>query len=171
MSGAAQPKPPSLKRALVLSGLLFVVDGLWLNQGLYSLAFAVILLAVALPRTFLPRFRPVRRERLRNIAVYLAAVAVVWAFNLANQSIARSRAQDLVDAVTAYQAKHKRYPRSLQELVPEYLAEVPRAKYTLAFGEFQYFWGEDDPRLMYTALPPFGRPVYVFSRGTWAYLD
>src|SRR5690606_16471879 len=109
----------------------------------YSLAFAVVLLVVGLPRAFLPRFRPVRRARLRNIAVYLSAVAIVWTFNLANQSIAQSRAQDLVDAVTAYQAEHKRYPRSLQDLVPEYIHEVPRAKYTLAFAEFRYFGGED----------------------------
>lgn len=171
MSDAVQPKPPSLKRALFLSALLFVVDALWLNQGLYSLAFAVVLLVVGLPRAFLPRFRPVRRARLRNIAVYLSAVAIVWTFNLANQSIAQSRAQDLVDAVTAYQAEHKRYPRSLQDLVPEYIHEVPRAKYTLAFAEFRYFGGEDDPRLMYTALPPFGRPMYSFARRKWIYMD
>lgn len=165
------PTPPSLARAAVLAALLVVVDALWLNQGLISLLLAVGLLLIALPRAFLPKVRPVRRQRLRNLAIYLCAVVLVWALNIANNRFAHRRAEELIAAVKAYRMSNQRYPKSLQELVPAHIERIPPAKYTLAFNDFRYLPSPDDPRLMYTSLPPFGRPVYSFARSEWLYLD
>jgi hypothetical protein len=56
--------------------------------------------------------------------------------------------------------------------VPEFLPAVPRAKYTLAYGEFTYWASsEKDHTLMYVALPPFGRRLYHFEQGVWTQLD
>ncbi|MGE5254522.1 MAG: hypothetical protein ACM3N7_11200 [Planctomycetaceae bacterium] len=48
---------------------------------------------------------------------------------------------------------------------------VPPAKYTLLYGHFKYLNSKSNAFLYYTALPPFGRPTYHFSRGSWGYLD
>lgn len=169
-SAAAGPR--SLKRTLALAALLFLVDGLWLGQGLVSFFLALGVIFIGLPRALLPKLRATRRERLRNLAVYLGAVFVVWGFNAANNWLARSRAEDVIAAVKAFRAKNGRYPTSLQELVPAHLDSVPRARYTLASGEFVYAGARSGhPVLYYVALPPFGRPFYSFTNDRWGYAD
>ena len=164
-------KPPSLFRALVLSSVLVFVDAFWLNQGAVALFVAVGLLSIGLPRSFLRRFAAVRRQRLRNLGIYLAAVAAVFALNHANNRLAQQRADALVSAVGAFHAKYARYPGSLDELVPEFIDRVPLAKYTLGMNRFSYLERQGDAHLSYVEFPPFGRPIYRFSRGSWGNLD
>ena len=171
MAAVTPPQKPSLARAVVLSGALVFFDALWLNQGLFSLLFAAGVLLIGLPRAFLRKLRPVRRQRLRNLAVYLCAVLLVWVLNVLNNRIAQSRAEELIAAVKAYREKNGRYPERLQELVPSFITQVPLAKYTLSFNTFTYVASDVDPLLIYAALPPFGRPVYSFAGGKWGYLD
>ena len=60
--------------------------------------------------------------------------------------------------------------------MPTYLPAVPRAKYTLGWGNFTYTSLGSDPDephhvLMYVALPPFGRRLYHLEQGRWSTLD
>jgi hypothetical protein len=162
---------PSLVRAIALSATLVFADALFLNQGAVSFLVGSGLLAIYLPRTFLRRFAPVRRQRFRNLGVYLGAVVAVFALNYANNRIAEQRANALVSAVNAFHAKHARYPGSLEELVPGFIDRVPVAKYTLGLNRCSYFAQEGDARLSYVVFPPYGHAIYRFSRGTWGYLD
>jgi hypothetical protein len=59
----------------------------------------------------------------------------------------------------------------LEELVPEFIPNVPLAKYNFGFNQFVYSRNEDDATLYYFAVPPFGRPVYDFASREWKYLD
>src|SRR5262245_44193536 len=165
------PKTPSLGRAIELAGVLVGVDAFLLNQGGMAFLVGAVLLLVGLPRAFLPRFRPVRWLRLRNLAVYFAAVMLVFVFNVVNNRIAHARAEQLVTAVKAYHAKYYQYPPSLDALVPEFIESVPRAKYTLIFGTFLYANSSGRPFLFYVAVPPFGRPTYSFATDQWTYRD
>ena len=151
--------------------LLVVFDAFLLNQGGIAAISGVVLLFVALPLTFLPRFVGVRRQRLRNLAIYLTAVVLVFALNAANNRVAHARAERLVVAVKAYHAKYQRYPQTLDALVPEFVERVPLAKYTLVFNQFFYSNLEGKAALFYTELPPFGRPTYSFTYDRWTYLD
>lgn len=160
-----------LRRAIAWAALLVFVDAIWLGQGIISMFVAVCLLLVGLPRTLTRKFAHVRRQRLRNLAIYLGAVVLVVGLNALNLWIAQRRADEVVAAVKAYRADHGAYPRTLGALVPRYLEEVPRAKYTLTFHKFQYIPSENSPLLMYIGLPPFGRPVYSFARNAWSYID
>lgn len=164
-------RPYPLWRALAAAALLLFVDAIWLGQGIISLLLALGLLFVSLPRTFTRKFAAVRRERLRNLAIYLGAIVLVVGWNTFNLWIAQRRAETIVAAVKAYRADHGAYPRALSALVPRYIDAVPRAKYTLAFGQFQYLRSDDDALLLYVGLPPFGRSVYSFARNAWSYLD
>ena len=85
--------------------------------------------------------------------------------------MARQRAGTVIAAVEAFHAAEKRYPDTLAQLAPKYLESVPRAKYTVFFGDFIYFTAAGDATLEFVALPPFGRPTYRFARGRWGYLD
>ena len=163
---------PSLRQAILFGALLVTVDVFLLGQGALALLVGICLLFIGLPRTFLARkFVAVRARRLRNIAVYLAAVIAVFLLNAENNRIARSRADTLVSAVNAFHAKNQRYPNSLQELVPDHIDRVPLAKYALMFNRFSYYTSGQGASLFYVELPPFGRPTYCFTRNEWGYLD
>lgn len=164
------PKVRSFRTALVLAALLVIVDAFVINQGVASGLVGLSLLLVGVPRAFLPKFAMVRSLRLRNLAVYGMAVVLVFALNAANNRLAKGRADMLVASVKAFHSKYQRYPRSLDQLVPEFIERIPRAKYTLGFGGFTYYSGEHI-FLYYTSLPPFGRPTYSFNRNEWRYLD
>lgn len=164
-------KVPSPVRAFVLSGALITLDAVWLGQGVIAAFVAIWLIMISVPRSFLARYAPVRALRLRNIAIYLGAVAVVVAFNVIDNRVAQARSEKLVAAVEAFHAKAGFYPRSLQELVPTYLDSVPRAKYSLAFNQFMYWRTQESAFLMYVSMPPFGRPTYSFSEKRWSYID
>jgi hypothetical protein len=166
-------KPPSFRRAILFGTFLVLLDALWLNQGAIAFLVAIWLFVVSLPRALIARkYVTVRAQCLRNIAVYFGAVIIVFVLNTANISIAQSRAETLVSAVKAFHSKNQRYPRSLDELVPEQIDHVPLAKYTLAFNQFNYYrLTEQDASLSYTAVPPFGRPTYFFRLNKWVDLD
>lgn len=167
----APAKRPSLVTALILAALLFVLDALWLNQG--AIAFLVVLwqILVVLPFSFRAKHAPVRRERLRNVGIYVAAALLVFAANAANNALAQRRAENLIAAVKGFEAQQRRYPASLAELVPAHLPAVPAAKLTLADNAFRYRVSGNDASLEYTSLPPFGRSTYSFRRGEWSFID
>lgn len=166
------PKAPSLRRALLLGSLLVFLDAFFFNQGGIALLVGLWVLVIGLPLTFLAKkFATVRMQRLRDIAIYIAAVILVFVFNAANNNIAKSRAEVLVSTVKAFHAKNQRYPKSLEELVPDYVERIPLAKYTLGFNHFVYRPYSPHPVLFYVELPPFGRPTYSFARDEWTYLD
>jgi len=166
------PKARSLRRALLLGSLLIFLDAFCLNSGGIALLVGLWVLVIGLPLTFLAKkFATVRRQRLRDIAIYIAAVIVVFVFNAANNAIAKRRADVLVSAVKAFHTKNQRYPKSLEELVPDYVERIPVTKYTLVFNQFYYRPYSPHPVLFYVEFPPFGRPTYSFARDEWTYLD
>lgn len=168
----ASPAKLSVWRAVLLGALLVAVDAFFLNQGVLALLVGLWTLLVGLPRTFLAKkYVPVRTQRLRNIAVYLLAVILVFVFNVANNRLARSRAETLVSAVKAFHDKNQRYPKSLEELVPDQIKRVPLAKYTFIFNRFSYYTSDRGTNLLYVNFPPFGRRTYSFTRNAWGYLD
>jgi hypothetical protein len=99
------------------------------------------------------------------------AVILVLVFNTANNRLARSRAETLVSAVKAFHDKNQRYPKILEELVPDHVKQVPLAKYTFTFNRFSYLTSDQGTSLLYVSFPPFGRPTYSFTRNAWHYID
>ena len=85
--------------------------------------------------------------------------------------IARERAESLVVAVEQFHAKHGRYPERLGEIVPEFIPEIPKAKYVLIADRFRYFKSDSRHSLMYVEIPPFGRRIYTFEDRRWTTLN
>jgi hypothetical protein len=107
------------------------------------------------------------------IAIYAALVVAVFWTIAWNDRIARGRADEIVQALTFYKAQHGDYPTALSALVPEQLAAVPRAKYTLMFNSFVYGYDPIKHRgaLQYTTLPPFDMAVFSLETQSWGYHD
>ena len=56
-------------------------------------------------------------------------------------------------------------------LVPDFIPAVPRARYTLLFGNFEYDARQGRHSLMYVVIPPFGGQLYIFEQNRWIWLD
>ena len=167
---------PSLTRTAVILTALFLADLGVAGQGLLSLAVAgigfVLLTIGARWSAVKGGAAPRARNRARRAGMYVVLGIATVATMQFHMATAMSHALRVIDASRAYQAKHGRLPDRLDELVPEFLPAVPRAKYTIQWGTFTYMKGsEQSHTLMFTSLPPFGRQVYHFETAQWGQFD
>ncbi|WP_237077514.1 STAS domain-containing protein [Myxococcus xanthus] len=88
---------------------------------------------------------------------------------------AQRNAETLIAACRAYQARHGQLPDTLEQLVPEFLPQLPPARFSGPHFGFTYdVSGPADARrhvLGWTDRIPFGRPYFVFEEERWGYLD
>lgn len=164
-------KPISLTKTWTWAGVLIAVDAFILNQGVLSALVGLWMLFVSLPRAVFNKEPEQRHRRFARVAIFLAAVLLVFGLNWANNQVAHQRAETLVVAIKAFNQQHQRYPERLDELVPEYIDHVPATKYTLGSPSFRYVSTPEDHSLFYVAMPPFGRRVYSFERNEWFSID
>ena len=173
MTAAIEPaaNKSSLRKTIIFAVALVVIDALFLNQGTISALIGAVAVVVLLPRAAFTKDPALRSLRLAKAAIVLAAVLSVLGLNWANNKLARHRAESIIVAVEAFKQKHQRYPTTLDELVPELIAEVPAAKYAYISSKFYYLASPGSHVLFYVDIPPFGRPTYNFERQKWGYLD
>jgi hypothetical protein len=174
MVDSSLPKPPrttTVRQAVLTGALLVLIDAFLLNQGIIAGFVGAGLLVIGLPLALLKRAAPARTPRLRNLAIYMASVVLVFVLNAMNNRIAATRAEGIISSVKAFHAKNGRYPESLNNLVPEFLDHIPLAKYTLSQNRFLYQVTEGRAALIYVEVPPFGHPIYRFSEDKWDYMD
>src|SRR5262245_36519798 len=118
-SSLPENRPPrrrvvqSLKSVLLVAAVLVFFDGFVASQGNFSVLIALGIVCLSLPLTLRQKCSGVRRERRRNLGIYLVAVVLVLACNSANNWLARRRASEVVSAVKAFHSKDQRYPQSL----------------------------------------------------------
>jgi hypothetical protein len=154
--------------------VVYVVDAFVLNQGALAVVIALFFIAALVP---VLAFVAIKRELGRALSWFVRAgiftltAAAVLGTNYLQNLLARHRAEEVIAACERYHLAHGSYPDQLSDLVPALLPGVPRAKYVLAFGHFDYHAAAGRHTLGYTALPPFGRPFYVFEELRWGYLD
>lgn len=176
LRGSHPEAPPrSLLVHAVAAALLYGIDAFVFSQG--ALAGIVTLVMVVLGAIHIARGLVGDRWRVRfgisMIAIYAVMMASVVATISANNRLASRRAEEVVAALKLYRSKTGDYPVHLTELVPEYLPEVPRAKYTLMFDELSYHYEPASHHgfLLYTVTPPFGRRTYNLDTDAWGHLD
>jgi hypothetical protein len=168
-------QPPTWHRTAIVLTALFVLDLGYSGQGLFSIAVAaggLIVLTVGALWSLTRGMRPLALSRGLRASAYLLLGVAAFAATRFHLATAEHHSADVIAACRAYQVRHGALPSTLQQLVPEFLPAVPRAKYTLAYGTFTYSASsEKEHTLMYVALPPFGRRFYHFEQGVWTQLD
>ena len=173
MTAAIQPGSTKfrLRNTIVFGAALVTIDAVFVNQGVISALIGVVAMLILVPRASLAKDPALRRLRLAKAAIVLAAALSVLGLNWANNRLARHRAESLIVAVDAFKQKNQRYPTKLDELVPNFIADVPVAKYAFVSSKFYYYASPDSHVLLYMKLPPFGRATYDFEKNKWGYLD
>ncbi len=162
---------PSWRKAIGGGLALVFFDAFVLNQGGISALVGIGLVLIGLPLAILRRPHSLRAARLRNLGIYAVAILMVFALNAANNRLAHHRAEALITAIKSFHQKYHRYPERLDNLAPEFVEQVPLAKYTLFLNNFFYYGGEGEASLFYVSFPPFGRPIYQFPKDEWGYID
>ena len=85
--------------------------------------------------------------------------------------MAETNAARIITACEDYHAANGKFPQTLDDLVPQYMHSIPRAKYCMMFGEYRYWNMEGRHTLEWYAIPPYGRKRYNLEDKKWNYLD
>lgn len=165
----------SVKRTAAALSALFLFDLGYAGQGLFSMAVAAIglvILAIGAIQAATQRSMPAAQSRALRASLYLALGVAAYGAATFHRATAEAHAAQVIDACRAFETRRGKLPDRLDDLVPEFLAAVPRAKFMLAYADFTYSKHEDHRHtLMYVALPPFGRRIYHFEGARWSTLD
>lgn len=161
-----------VKKTIFAALCLFIVDAFVMNQGSIAVITGAIIILWILPKSIVMKLKnKSARVPLTKAAIYGAMVLFVFLANYSNNKLARYRAETLIVAIEKYHQDTGQYPKTLSNLVPAYIPNVPLAKYTMMFNEFKYINQEDTQTIFYVAMPPFGRTTYSFNRQSWGYID
>jgi hypothetical protein len=162
----------TVKKSILTGAIIFVLDAFVMNQGAISLFLIFTIILWWLPKFAFKKYKKQSpKEELARILIYGSIVIAVFTSNSINNKIAQNRANNLVLIIENFHQVTGNYPKTLNDLVPSYISKLPKAKYTLGFNSFEYINHEGSISLFYHAIPPFGRPTYVFDRKEWIYLD
>ncbi|MBW2207612.1 MAG: hypothetical protein JRG79_11930 [Deltaproteobacteria bacterium] len=162
------------KKSILLSIFIYFVDALFYGQGGIALITAVIIVFFLFPKILIALFRKEKkraREGMIRAGIYAFMVVMVFLTNFCNSSLAARRAENLIQAASLYKSKNNQYPKNLEALVPDFIPEIPAAKFTLSYNRFLYHYREGNPVLFYYVVPPFGRRVYNFQNSQWGTMD
>lgn len=154
----------------LLGNLLFAWFVLLMCSSATFMVFfsALIVIGVLLPMAVSASKKPpgLRLQRWTRFIVYAIAVSVGGMLDHQASNQEKRNFDNIITAVEQYNAAEKRYPDSLEQLVPKYLAAVPRGRW----GEFIYDANNSgDAHLFHMIMPPV-KETYDFRskiRKTW----
>lgn len=125
---------------------------------------ALVVIGVLLPMAVSAGKEPcgLRRQRWTRLAIYAIAVSVGWMLDHQASEKEQRSYDSIIAAVEQYKAIEKRYPDTLEQLAPKYLAAVPTGRW----GKFMYFANNpDDAHLSHMPMPPV-KESYNFKSKT-----
>lgn len=155
-----------MKISVLLKALfLFILDGIFFQQGVISFIVALI----CVPKFFYAVFKK-NRNSIKTEGLFILTVVLVFSFIISNNHLARSRTEKLIKVCNVYKEKYGHYPEKLEDLVPEYYSKVPRAKLGV-WGQYTYLAIDGKHSIMYISMPPFGRPCFKLEENKWGFLD
>jgi hypothetical protein len=162
--------PSFARRSLGGALVLLAWDGVLSGSFVFSVLFCPVWFLVSVLKNVVQR--PGWGIALFRIAIPALTLGMVLGNSNLQSRIARANAERIISACEQYHVAHGSYPSKLEDLVPQYLESLPRAKYCIMMGEFHY-WDMGDCHFFTLAeIPPFGRWSYTFERQPhWHYLD
>lgn len=167
-----QAENKTLKKTLITAICLFLIDAFLINQGTIAILVLLFVVFWLTPKCIFRWFKKQSvKLQLYQYLIYSLMVISVGGANFLNNKFAKSRADQIIAAVEKFYAVNNRYPMKLNELAPDYIKAIPRAKYTLYSNKFSYDNLEGDPFIYYVNVPPFGRTTYHFNQKKWGYID
>ena len=158
----------------LLAAMVIVLSGVYSGTGMFAMMVLSLNLFFRLPFTWLAALIA-RKSRLashRSIFILFVACSLGLMYSAHLDKAAPDRAMPLVGALEAFKSESGKYPGSLDELMPKYLAELPSVKPVLSPPQFRYAIRPDGPpHLSFEATGQFAHFSYDFSTKKWVFLD
>lgn len=151
--------------AAAIAGAYFVSGVQFIPQLVAGTASALFGLTALGMLAF--RRRPQAKELGLQALAFAALAGALFAGCKLDVSGARSGALRVAEACEAYKAKTGSYPASVRDLVPDYLASVPRARHTIMWAQYELV-GE---KVMFVLEPGLIAQGYDMSAGKWSVED
>jgi hypothetical protein len=151
--------------AFLLLALDIVVDG----ASLHSMLFCPVWFFASIIKNAVQR--PGWKLAALRISIPLLTLLVSVENSFFQIHVATENASRIVAACENFHAATGKFPQVLNELVPDYLPTIPRAKYCLSFNKFSYWNLDGHATLTWYEMPPFGRRIYDFDQRRWGSLD
>jgi hypothetical protein len=163
--------------ATTWAGLLGVAallchDVVFQGSCLFSILVCPIWLLVSVVENFIGR--PGWRIALFRVAIPAVTLGIVLANTAIQWTIAEQNAAHIIKACEEFHVANGRCPKTLDELVPQHLQSIPRAKYCLSpmDSKFSSYSSSDgDQSILWWYKVPFGKEVYDFQSKQWRYID
>lgn len=129
---------------------------------------ALVVIGVLLPMALSAGKEPhgLRRQRWTRFAIYTFAVSIGWMLDHRTGENEQRNFNSIIAAVEQYKAAEQRYPDTLEQLVPKYLAAVPAGRW----GKLTYDAHSPDYIHLSHIPMPFIHESYDFkskTRRTW----
>ncbi len=160
----------SLLKAILTTGLVIYLDVFVLGFCafvVFPLAILVFSLCPDILTSIYHRNKDLLLEKSAKAALYAIAVVVTFVMVTEGNQLTKYRAEQLDMAATQYKTLHHKLPDQLQDLVPDFIPSIPKAKRSLLLNEFRYISSDKSHILMWMTVPPFGRRLYSFEENLW----
>lgn len=165
--------PKQFVWSLAVCALLYFLDALLIGLPSFGTFLCVVFMLTNFA-AFLWRRKSERsvvvKYGIRSLMLCLTVLAILSTF-MFNRHLGYANARLIIKAVEDYRVEKGEYPERLQDLVPQFLSEVPDSAIRLTSTEFYYLHHKDGHSLMWTEVPFFGRRTYQFETKEWSYMD
>ena len=146
---------------VIIAVLLFGLEA-EVGLGILGTSIGFVMTITALLSVI--RSRGQRLHQLGIAMIYAALCVATMGVILQNWHVAQHRAIPLISAIERFHSDKGRYPDTLGELCPVYLASVPKAGFTLIGRRYGY--DADRPQLYFPAMF-HGIVAYDFPTRSW----
>lgn len=160
-------------RRYIYSGLIATLGIVLVSEGVFgegligagAMGAASGLLLVFTAIAHLAGARETSSVFISCAAVFVLGAGVHLAAVKANMAVAHHRLGLIASAAENYKNKYGKQPESLDALAPEFISRIPRAKYTLMFGQFYLA----DNKIMFMGTSPIMTFGYDLTTGKRVY--
>ncbi len=169
------PKEKSFRFKLiaVIACCLLLFDAFFMGVPIFGSIILIFLVLASGISAIIFLFRNKRISKLyaiKALIYFISFISIIGIFKF-NTYIGERNANILVNAINSYHADTGIYPENLDQLVPNYLENIPNCAYRMGDNKYRYHIDQDRTDLMYTKVPPFGRRIYYFKTAEWVYVD
>lgn len=154
--------------SLWIAGLVLLFDLGLEGARLLSTAICPLWFLISLLKNIIKP--PERSVAIFRISLPVLTFAIAMANGELQWKISDANAERVVKACDEFRVVNGRYPKTLDELVPDYFPSVPPAKHCMLGGNFWYFNMDGHCSLMWSRYG-FYRRTYEFDSKRWGNVD
>jgi len=152
--------------SVVVGVVILIVDIFF--AGEYSLAgvkYLILAVICAIYSVFKIKDMEIFKTGMIVTSLFIVLTTFSYCFPYINNITAQRSGSKLVEAIENYKTKNGSYPKSLDDLKPEFITRIPKAKYTMLWNNF--YWVDNS--LIYINTPPFNLMRYDFTNKKWVW--